>query len=92
MPYTSDKRIWVNEDKSAVVDEGSAEARFLLVGEGGTVPDDVAKQYGLGKQLEKADAADAAPTGPGDAASPAESKAVNAPDATKSKDKPEATK
>ena len=91
MPYTSDKRIWVNEDKSAVAEEGSAEARFLLVGEGGTVPDDVAKQYGLGQgQADKG--AKSEPTGPADAASPADEKAVNAPDATKSKDKPEATK
>jgi hypothetical protein len=92
MPYTSDKRIWLNADKSAVVEEGSADARFLLVGEGGTVPDDVAKQYHLGKGLDKVDAADAGPAGPADASSPADSKAINAPSENKGQPKPGATK
>lgn len=47
MPFRSDKRLYVNADKSKVVEEDSPEAAFLLVGEGGTVSDEDAKKYGL---------------------------------------------
>lgn len=45
--FTSDRRIYLNTDKSAVVDEDSPDAAFLLVAEGGVVSEEDAKKYGL---------------------------------------------
>lgn len=47
MTYRSDKRLYLNNDRSKVVEEGDADAAFLLVGEGGEISDQEAKQYGL---------------------------------------------
>jgi hypothetical protein len=47
MPFRAGKRLYVNADKSKVVEEDSPEAAYLLVGAGGTVTDEMAKQYGL---------------------------------------------
>lgn len=55
-------RIFVNADKSKVVDEGSPEAAFLLVGEGGEVSDEDIEKYGLKKSdLMEAKAVEFAP-------------------------------
>jgi hypothetical protein len=45
--FRSDKRLYVNADKSKVVEEDSPDAAYLLVGKGGTVSDDDAKKYNL---------------------------------------------
>jgi hypothetical protein len=47
MGFQSDKRLYVNADKSKVVEEDSPEAAYLLVGQGGTVTDEDAKKYNL---------------------------------------------
>jgi hypothetical protein len=64
-PYTADKRLYLNADRSAVVDERSPEATYLLAPAGAVVPADLVKQYGLGagEQADAAPAADPAPTG-----------------------------
>lgn len=57
MAYISDRRLYLNADKSRVVEEGDPDASFLLVGEGGQLPDDEALQWGLkssGKTEDKA--------------------------------------
>lgn len=55
MTYTASKRIYVNSDRSKVVEANSAEAAFLLVGEGGELSDEDAAKYGLGKSEKKAE-------------------------------------
>lgn len=60
--YTSDRRLFLNADKSRVVDEDDPEASYLLVGEGGTVPAAEAERLGLhgksgGHAAEHGDAA-----------------------------------
>jgi hypothetical protein len=47
MPFSSDKRLYLTEDKSEVVEEGNPSARFLFVAEGGQVSDEDADRYGL---------------------------------------------
>jgi hypothetical protein len=47
MPFPSEKRLYLNADRTKVVAEDSPEASFLLVGEGGEVSDEDAKTYGL---------------------------------------------
>jgi hypothetical protein len=59
MPYKSDKRLYLNADRSKVVDEESADAAYLLVNAGGELTDAQAKQYGLSTKA-KAAADDAA--------------------------------
>lgn len=51
MPFKNEsgKPLYLNADKTKVVEEG-AEAAFLLVGPGGEVPDAEAEKYGLGKK------------------------------------------
>ena len=39
--------IYLNADKTEVVEEGSEEAAYLLVASGGQIPIEVAEQYGL---------------------------------------------
>lgn len=67
MAYISDKRIYVNADKSKVVPEDHPDVGHLLVGEGGEVSDEDVKKYGLKKSESKAEhapAEDKAETGP----------------------------
>jgi hypothetical protein len=49
VPYKNDtgKHIYLNADKTAIAEEGSPEAAFLLVGPGGEVSDADAVKYGL---------------------------------------------
>jgi hypothetical protein len=73
------KRLFVNADKSKIVEEGSADAAFLLVGEGQEISDEDAEKYGLldvSRETEEK-AIESAP----------ENKAVKAPVATKKKSK-----
>ena len=80
MPFTSEKRLYLNADKSKVVEEDDPDASYLLVAAGGQVSDEHAKQYGL-KAKEKAEAKveDKAEE------APAETKQVSAPPENKSK-------
>ena len=68
MAFTSDRRLWLNADRSAVVEDGDPAAAYLLVGEGGEVPTAVVRQYGL-----KSPGQQPADTGPGPAKDPADS-------------------
>lgn len=43
----STEKVWVNADKSKVAKEGSPEAAFLLVGEGGVISDEDAEKFGV---------------------------------------------
>lgn len=45
--FVSDRRIYLNADKSAAVNEDSPDAAFLLAAEGGVVSDEDVKKYGL---------------------------------------------
>lgn len=67
--FTSTKRLYLNADKTKVVEEGDPEAAWVLVGEGGQIPLEDAERYGLTKEK---------------AAEPAETKAVKKPPADKS--------
>lgn len=60
--YTSDTRVYLNADKTAVVPETSREATFLLVGAGGQLPESEARRYGLlDEPVPSAEATPAAP-------------------------------
>lgn len=73
MPFTSDKRLYLDAEGN-VVEEGNAAAVSLLVGEGGQLDDETAKKYGLtGKSKAETKAVDA----------PAETKAVSKAPANK---------
>lgn len=48
MAYLSEKRLYVNKDKSRVVEEDDPEAAYLLVAEGSELSDADAEKYGLG--------------------------------------------
>ncbi len=56
--YKSPARLFLTEDREEVVAEDDPGARFLLVGEGGSIPNEVAERYGL--------IVDAEPEGEGD--------------------------
>jgi len=43
------ERIFLNEDKSAAVPEGSEDAFFLLAGEGGMIAKEDADKFGIGE-------------------------------------------
>jgi len=58
--FISDRRLYLTQDKTAVVEEGDPSAAWLLVGEGGEVSTAVARQFGL-KAPGAQPAADAAP-------------------------------
>lgn len=75
---TTGKPIYVNADKTRVVEEGSPEAAFLLVGPEGQLPDEEAAKYGLEAAPAKAVAEQAAgtETQPGDAAARPSARAV----------------
>ena len=45
--FRSDKRLYLNADKSKVVEEDDPKAAYLLVGKGGTVTEEDAKKYNL---------------------------------------------
>lgn len=46
--WKADRRLWLTADRNRVVEDGDAEAAFLLAGAPGVeVPDDVAERYGL---------------------------------------------
>lgn len=47
MAYTAKKRLYLNADRTKLVEEGSPDAAFLLAAEGAEVPDAEAKRYGL---------------------------------------------
>jgi hypothetical protein len=78
MAYTSKERVCLNADKSAVVDCESEEAAYVLVGEGGTISDEEARQYGLaGRRKQAEDDADAVPSEAADAEEKARQPADN---------------
>lgn len=45
--FIADRRIWLTEDRSQVVEEGDEKAAFLLAGEGDEVPEEEAERLGL---------------------------------------------
>jgi hypothetical protein len=45
--YKADRRLYLNAAKDAVVEEGSADAAYLLVSEGGVLSIEEAEKYGL---------------------------------------------
>lgn len=47
MPYTADRRLYHNADRSRIVEEGDPDAAYLLVAEGAELPDAEAKRLGL---------------------------------------------
>jgi hypothetical protein len=47
MAFKSDKRLYLNADKTKVVEEDAADAAYLFAGVGDEVSDEDAKQYGL---------------------------------------------
>jgi hypothetical protein len=62
--YKADRRLYLNAAKDAVVEEGSADAAYLLVAEGGELSMDEAEKYGLvggEPALETAPEAESAP-------------------------------
>lgn len=69
--WQSDRRLYLTKDKARVVEDGDPEAAFLLVGAGGSIPEEDAKRYGLLDKKAKA--------------APAESKAVDGPTENKSR-------
>lgn len=48
MPFTSDRRLFLDADGN-VVEEGDPRAATLLVGAGGQLSDEEARRYGLGQ-------------------------------------------
>jgi hypothetical protein len=50
--FRSAERLYLTEDRKSVVSEGDANARFLLVAEGGEIPEADAKKYGLTNSVE----------------------------------------
>ena len=71
-PFVSDRRIYLNADKTKVLEHDDPEARWLLAGEGVEVDAETVKQYNL-KRLDDADekAVDAAPENKAVARAPA---------------------
>lgn len=53
-PFIADRYLYLNADKTKVVEEGDPAARFVLAGPGSTIPDDEVKKYGLDKVKKKA--------------------------------------
>lgn len=58
MPFIADRTLYLNADRSAVVEEGSPDAAFLLARAGASVDDATAAQYKL--KLQAAPVYDAA--------------------------------
>lgn len=46
--WKSDRRLWLNADRTQVLEDGDPNASFLLVGENGEIPLDLARKYNLG--------------------------------------------
>ena len=67
MAYTADRNLYVNRDRTKVVEEGSEDAAFLLAAEGQTVPDAEAKKLGLGENKQIVGAENKAPVQPSSA-------------------------
>lgn len=84
--YTADRRLYVNQDRSRLVEESDPDAYFLLVAEGGGLSDAVARQYGL---IEDPKPKEKEPTAAEDESEakavkrPTEDKAVRGPAETK---------
>lgn len=100
MTYVADKRLYLNADRTRAVEEGP-EASFLLVAEGGSLPDEEAEKYGLtGEKKAQAEpepvpstAADPEPAEQKKAQDePAETKAISAPPENKAQQTPRSTK
>lgn len=72
MPFQSDRALYLNADRTEVVEEGDPEAAFLLVGAGSEIDDADAARYGLGSHAKSA--------------AKAEDKQVASPDEDKSLD------
>jgi hypothetical protein len=53
--YTTDKTLWLNKDRTKVVEEGSPEAAFLLASKGKEIDAATAERYGLGGKKTKAE-------------------------------------
>lgn len=83
MTYKSDKRLYLNADRSEIVEEGSPEATFLLVSEGGTVSTEDAKKYGLSAKAR--DAAEESEDKPKSEADKAEQKQLEEPPQNKAR-------
>lgn len=47
MPIRADRRIWLNADKTKIVEEGSDEAAHLLAGPGDLITSDWVERLGL---------------------------------------------
>jgi hypothetical protein len=45
--FISHRRLYLNSDRSRVVEESDPDAAFLLIGAGGSLDDATARQYGL---------------------------------------------
>lgn len=52
--FVTDRKIFVNADKSKVVEEGSPEAAFLLASKGKELDEATVKRYGLAPPQDKA--------------------------------------
>lgn len=61
MAYRSDRALYLNADKTEVVEEGDPNAAFLLVGAGSEIDDADAAKYGLKSASKTEDKAVAAP-------------------------------
>lgn len=63
--YKADRRLFLDESKTIAVEESDPRARYLLVGEGGEIPIDEARKYGLVEDKPKhAEAAEPPATEP----------------------------
>ena len=45
--FIANRNLYLDRDKKRVLEEGDADARFVFVGEGGTIPDDDVAKYKL---------------------------------------------
>lgn len=52
-PFIADRYLYLNADKTKVIEEGDPAARFVLAGPGSTIPDEDVKRYGLDKEKKK---------------------------------------
>lgn len=57
----ADKTYYLNADKTAIVEEGSPDAAWLLVAEGGEIAQEEADKYGLKINTPKVEEAQAEP-------------------------------
>lgn len=52
MAITLDRPLYLNADKTKIVEEGDPASRFVLGGVGSEISDELAKQYGLEEYLK----------------------------------------